>query len=223
MDIEIAKRAAANAAVSYIEDNITIGLGTGSTAYYAIQLIGQKVMSGLNIQAVPTSKATERLALDLGIPLVSEFTRIDVTIDGADEVDEFGNMIKGGGGALTREKIVAAASEKEIIIVDESKLVKRLGRFPLPVEILPFGWRSVLEGLRSLGGTAGLRKEGEKVFKTDNQNYVLDCRFNSIDNPGELAKQIKTFPGVVETGLFVELTDLVVVGREDGSVSIMEF
>lgn len=222
-DILKAKRAAAEKAVSYIGDNMIVGLGTGSTASYAIQLIGQKAANGVKIQAVPTSLETERLAKENNIPLLFEFEQIDVTIDGADEVDESGNLIKGGGGALTREKIVAAASKKEIIIVDGTKLVPTLGRFPLPVEGLPFGWKFVQKQLQSLGCEAKLRRKGEEVLITDNQNYIFDCMFNHISNPKELAMRINSIPGVVENGLFVGLTDLVIVGRADGSTEEIRF
>lgn len=222
-DIQMAKRAAAEKAVSYIKDNMIIGLGTGSTTYYAIQIIGQKIANGLKIQGVPTSLETERLAKGNNIPLLYEFEQIDITIDGADEVDEHGNLIKGGGGALTREKIVAAASKKEIIIVDESKLVKSLGKFPLPVEVLPFGWRFVQKKIESLGYVVKLRKKDEKIFISDNQNYILDCIFNYINNPLELTIQINSIPGVVENGLFVGMTDLVIVGHADGSTDEITF
>ncbi|MFQ5676554.1 MAG: ribose 5-phosphate isomerase A, partial [bacterium] len=143
---------------------------------------------------------------------------IAVTIDGADEVDELGNLIKGGGGALTREKIVAAASRKEIIIIDDSKLVKTLGRFPLPVEVLPFGWQSVAEKLKSFDCQVDLRTTNGQAFLTDNQNYVIDCKFDGLKDLNELAQEINAIPGVVENGLFLGLTDAVIVGREDGSV-----
>ncbi len=223
MSKEKAKQAAAAAAVAYVEPGMVVGLGTGSTAYFAIERIGQRVVEGLEIEAVPTSRETEALARKFGIPLAEEFTHIDVTIDGADEVDPQGNLIKGGGGALTREKIVAAATEREIIIVDEGKLVERLGRFPLPVEVLPFGWRWVRERLAEMGCTAQLRRRNDEIFVTDNQNYILDCIFKNVITPEDLETEINTIPGVVENGLFVGLTDMVLVGNEQGKVTERTF
>lgn len=223
MDIQKVKRAVAEKAVAYIKENMIVGLGSGSTAYYAIELLGQKIATGLKIQGVPTSLETEKLAKENNIPLLFDFERLEITIDGADEVDEYGNLIKGGGGALAREKIVAAASFKEIIVVDESKLVKTLGRFPLPVEVLPFGRQFVKDRLESLGCETILRKKGDKKFITDNQNYIFDCIFEQIDNPGELTKEINSIPGVVENGLFVGLTNLVIVGHADGSAEEITF
>ncbi len=217
MDLSSAKRAAAARAVSYITDHMVVGLGTGSTANFAIEMIGARVRSGLKIRGVPSSVSTERLAREHGVPLLSEFTRIDLTIDGADEVDENGDLIKGGGGALTREKIVAAASKKVIIIVDESKLVATLGAFPLPVEVLPFGWTFVRDTIEALGPKATLRKSGDEIFLTDNQNYVLDCQFRQIDDPPKLFTNLNAIPGVVENGLFVGLTDRVIIGQADGN------
>lgn len=217
MDPSSAKQAAAARAVSYITDDMVVGLGTGSTANFAIEMIGARVRSGLKILGVPSSDSTERLARAQGVPLISEFTRIDLTIDGADEIDENGDMIKGGGGALTREKIVAAASKKEIIIIDESKLVATLGAFPLPVEVLPFGWTYVRDTIEALGSQAKLRKSAGEVFLTDNKNYILDCQFQQIDDPRKLCTNLNAIPGVVENGLFVGLTDRVIIGQTDGS------
>ncbi|MFQ5638821.1 MAG: ribose-5-phosphate isomerase RpiA [bacterium] len=222
-DDDVAKKAAAQAAVLFVEDGMIVGLGTGSTAYYAIQLIGRKVLAGLNIQAVPTSQATAVLAEENHIPLLSEFTEVDVTIDGADEVDGEGNLIKGGGGALTREKIVAAASKKEVIIVDESKIVTKLGKFPLPVEVLSFGWASVSRQIQNLGSQVTLRKDGDEMFLSDNQNYILDCIFDDFGDLEKISTQINTIPGVVENGLFLSLADLVIVGKRDGSTQIIQF
>jgi len=223
MDIQKVKRVAAEKAVAYIKENMIVGLGSGSTAYYAIQLLGQKIATGLKIQGVPTSLETEKLARENNIPLLFDFERVEITIDGADEVDEHGNLIKGGGGALAREKIVAAASLKEIIVVDESKLVKALGRFPVPVEVLPFGRQFVKKKLESLGCDTILRKKGDRNFITDNQNHIFDCRFEQIDNPDELTREINSIPGVVENGLFVGLADLVIVGHADGSAEEITF
>jgi ribose 5-phosphate isomerase A len=216
------KQIAAAAAVEFVENRMIVGLGTGSTSEFAVRLLAEKVKSGLKIVGVPTSIATEKLARRLKIPLVSDFgviTKIDLTIDGADEVDPQLNLIKGGGGALTREKIVASRSERVIIIVDEKKLVKKLGKFSLPVEILPFGWRSTLGILRSFGARARLREKAKGVaFRTDNGNYVVDCDFGKIKNPPMLAQQLKSIIGVIEVGLFIGRADLVLVGRRNGRV-----
>ena len=170
---------------------------------------------------VPSSMATARLARRLRIPLIADdgaFKKIDLTIDGADEVDPRLNLIKGGGGALTREKIVATRSDRVIIIVDQKKLVEQLGKFPLPVEVLPFGWQSTAEMLRNLGARVTLRMQDRKAFRTDNGNFVLDCAFRKISDPHALAQQIREISGVLEAGLFLGIADLVIVGRRDGYV-----
>ncbi len=222
MESSNAKRAAAKAAIELVQPDSLVGLGTGSTAYFATELIGEMVKAGARISAVATSLATEVLARRLGIPLTDEFTQLDITIDGADEVDDAGNLIKGGGGALTREKIVAAASLKEVIIVDGSKLVNTLGAFPLPVEVLPFGWRFAEQQLRALGCEVSRRQKDELAFNTDNGNYILDCTFRRIEAPGELSREINAIPGVVENGLFVGLADLIIVGAADGRTRKIE-
>lgn len=221
--IQKAKQAAAEKAVTYVEEGMLVGLGTGSTAKFAIELIGRKIAQGLKIQGVPTSLETERLAQENRIPLLSDFEQIDLTIDGADEVDERGNLTKGGGGALTREKIVAAASSKLVIIVDRSKLVKQPGVFPLPVEVLPFGCRFVQRQLNRLGCEVRLRTRANEIYITDNRNYILDCFFETIEDPGRLSQAINNIPGVIENGLFVELTDLVIVGDVGGEVNEIKF
>ena len=216
------KQLAAAAAVEFVESKMIVGLGSGSTSELAIRLLAEKVKTGLKIIGVPTSRATEKLARRLKIPLVADFgafKKIDLTMDGADEVDPDLNLIKGGGGALTREKIVASRSERVIIIVDEKKLVKQLGKFPLPVEVLPFGWRSTLAILRRLGGRAKLRQKNVTTpFRTDNGNFVVDCAFGKIEEPANLARQIKNIVGVVEVGLFVGIADLVLVAKSDGRI-----
>ncbi len=224
MKLDRAKKAAAERAVSEVRQGMLVGLGTGSTAAYAIEALAQKVTEGLQIRGVPTSKETERLARKLGLQVTMEFDTIDVTIDGADEVDVAGNLIKGGGGALTREKIVAAASDREVIVVDESKLVERLGRFPLPVEVVRFGWQVARKRLEKLGCEAKLRTTADgRPFVTDNENYIVDCTFGEIAEPDRMQAEINLIPGVVENGLFVSLTSLVVVGSNDGSTRLISF
>ncbi|MFY9609718.1 MAG: ribose-5-phosphate isomerase RpiA [Blastocatellia bacterium] len=213
-----AKRRAAEYAVSLVRDGQVLGLGTGSTAKYAIEALAVMVRHGLKVTGVATSNATALMARGLGIPLVelNDTKRIDLTIDGADEVDPDFNMIKGGGGALTREKLVAIASNQRVMLVDESKLVDVLGRTrPLPVEVLSFCWAMSSRRLHELGCTPELRLTAGKPFLTDNGNYILDCAFPPIANPAELEKTIKLLPGVVESGLFVGLADAVVIGYED--------
>lgn len=212
------KRAAAEEAVKLIEDGMTVGLGTGSTANYAIEAIGRRVAGGLRTKGVATSKSTEALARKQGIPLVdlNEVEIIDMTIDGADEVDPFMNLIKGMGGALLREKVVAFASVEEVIVVDDSKLVRTLGtKSPLPVEVAQFGHRKTKSAMESLGCTANLKGEG-RPFVTDNGNYVYECRFARIDDPELLEAELHLIPGVVESGLFVDLATKVIIGTDGG-------
>jgi len=216
------KQLAAATAVEFVENRMVVGLGTGSTSELAIRLLAAKVKAGLKIVGIPTSVATEKLARRLRIPLASDFgslKKVDLTIDGADEVDPQLNLIKGGGGALTREKIVASRSDRVIIIVDEKKLVRKLGKFLLPVEVVPFGWRSTQEMLRSFGARVKLREpKPGKPYRTDNGNFIIDCNFGKIKNPPNLAQQIKSLIGVVEVGLFIGRADLVLVGRSTGRV-----
>jgi ribose 5-phosphate isomerase A len=214
------KRRAAEKAVEFVEDGMTLGLGTGSTTFFAIEAIGELVKKGYHLRGVPTSVASEEQARKCGIPLTTldEVETIDLTIDGADEVDGDLNLIKGMGGALLREKIVAYASKQEIIIVDEAKLVKTLGtRSPLPIEVARFGHALTARNIRSLGCIPEL-KGGDKPFVTDNGNYVYNCRFEKIDEPYSLDRKIKNIPGVVETGLFLGLATKAVVAYPDRTV-----
>ena len=209
------KESVAIEAIQYIEDDMKVGLGTGSTMYYAIKHLGERVKKGLNIVCVPTSEKTEEWAKKFEIPLsdFSEIRSLDIAIDGADEVDENLQLIKGGGGALLREKIVADAAKKFIVIVDESKVVKTLGKFKLPIEVIPFGWKITAQSIESLGCKAILRKKEEEIFVTDNQNYILDCDFSEIHHPEQLNHALKSIVGVVETGLFINMTKKVLVSR----------
>jgi ribose 5-phosphate isomerase A len=217
------KKQAAEKAVQYIEEGMVVGLGTGSTVEFAIKKIGELVGNGLKIKGIPTSLKTKRLATELKIPLIDleEHTEIDVTIDGADEVDSNLNLIKGGGGALTREKIIAYHSKKVIIIVDETKIVKGLGCDSfLPVEVTRFGWSATKKALEGLGCTAELRKIMDEAFITDNQNYIIDCDFGKIADPETLEKDINNIPGVLENGLFIGLADEVIVGSKQGMMTL---
>ena len=218
-DVEAQKRAAAEAAVALVKEGNIVGLGTGSTAKYAILKLGDMAQDGFEVRGVPTSIATANLAKEHGIPLTSleEFPAIDLTIDGADEVDPHLDMIKGMGGALFREKLVAAASKKVAIAVDASKLVKKLGsRVPVPVEVHPFGWKVSKARLEALGGAPQLRAAGGATVRTDNDNYLLDTRFKSIRDPAALEREINNVPGVLENGLFVRLASVVFVADAKG-------
>ncbi len=201
------KQRSAEAACEYVKDGMIVGLGTGSTAEFAVKKIGKLVRNGLSIRGIPTSDATKILAESEGIPLIdfSETMSIDLTIDGADEIDANLNMIKGGGAALLREKIVASASREEIIIVSVSKLVQQLGAFPLPVEVIPFGWQVVFNQLESLQGNPELRLKQGQPSVTDQGNFIVDCHFRKIENPEQLEQHLNMIPGVVENGLFINL------------------
>lgn len=201
------KQRSAEAACEYVKDGMIVGLGTGSTAEFAVKKIGKLVRNGLSIRGIPTSDATKILAESEGIPLIdfSETMSIDLTIDGADEIDANLNMIKGGGAALLREKIVASASREEIIIVSSSKLVQQLGAFPLPVEVVPFGWQIVFNQLESLQGNPELRLKQGQPSMTDQGNFIVDCNFRKIENPEQLEQHLNMIPGLVENGLFINL------------------
>lgn len=216
------KRQAAEHAVDYVESGMVVGLGHGSTAVFAVRRLAALIHAGMlqNILAIPCSKVVEQEALQLGIPLTTFAThpRIDLTIDGADEVDPNLNLIKGGGGALLREKIVAQASQQEIIVVDEGKLSPALGtHFAVPVEVVPFGWQSQTHYLEELGATWLLRLDTSgQPFITDQGNYILDCRFGPIADPIRLGQALDSLAVVVEHGLFLGLATRVVIGAADG-------
>ena len=211
------KQNAARTAVDQIEDGMVVGLGTGSTAAFAISYLGEKVRSGLNISAIPTSEASKKQAQSEGIPLIDFETSpsIDICIDGADEIDSELNMIKGGGGALLREKIVASSAKRYLIIIDSSKQVETLGTFPLPVEVITFGWQVVSRKLKEMNASPELRKSGSQPFVTDEGNYILDCRFNSIPEVEQVETELNRIPGVVENGLFVAMCDQMIMGKGD--------
>jgi len=215
------KRAAALRAVAEIEDGMLVGLGSGSTAAYAIEALASRVGAGLRVAAIPTSQTTEALARRLGITITDFHRRhrIDITIDGADQV-ALGtlDLIKGLGGALLREKIVAGASDRMIVIIDDSKLVKRLGgRTPLPVEIVSFGWETVLDRLEQSGCEPKLRWSGRRPFMTDGGNCIADCAFAEIADPPALEARLAAILGVVESGLFIGRASRVIVGRPTGA------
>ena len=216
------KRRAAEEAVGRIESGMVVGLGAGSTAAFAVEAIGRRLGSRdlHDLVAVPTSTQTAELARSVGIPLttLNDHPRLDLTIDGADEVDPSGNLIKGGGGALLWEKIVAVASERYVIAVDESKLVDVLGEsFAVPVEVMPFGWRTHLEAIAACGAEPALRVgEGDEPFVTDGGHYIIDCRFpGGIPDPVGVDRVLRDRPGVVETGLFLGMAPEIIVGRSE--------
>lgn len=218
------KRAAAARAVEEVKDGMVLGLGSGSTAAFAVEALAARIVKGLRVVAIPSSETTAALARQLGVPLTSfaEHRRIDVTIDGADQVERGTlNLIKGLGGALLREKIVASASDRMIVVVDETKLVDRLGgSTPLPVEAVSFGWQTTLDRLSAIGYEPRLRMAGDKPFTTDSGNYIIDCLIAEIPDPGTLEARLSAIIGVVESGLFVGLASKIIVGRSAG-VEIM--
>ncbi len=210
------KEAAARASLRFVRDGDTVGLGTGSTAAYAVRFLGERVRAGLKIRGIPTSGQTKELAAGLGIPLTTldEFQQIDVTIDGADEIDSELRLIKGGGGALLREKIVASASRQLVIIADSTKQVPVLGKFPLPVEVIPFAQALIEKKIATLGASVKVRQRADgNAFVTDGGHHILDCSFGRISDPAALASQLESMPGVVEHGLFIGMADVVLIGK----------
>lgn len=213
------KAQAARKAVEYIQDGHILGLGTGSTVQHFLTALGERVQNGLRVRGVPTSQATATYATQLGIPLLGNDDPwdIDVAIDGADQVDPQLNLIKGGGGALLREKIVARAAKKFIVIIDQAKHRPHLGLpFPLPVEILSFGWRTTQRHLEKMGWPAPRREQQGKPCMTDNGNYLLDIQIPDIADPATLESTLLYLPGVVECGLFIHMASLVITGTDQG-------
>ncbi len=230
--IDRAKFVAAKRAAQEVRSGMKVGLGTGSTAAWLVQCLGEMVAhDGLSIQGVPTSSRTAALAKDVGIEVISldEAKTLDLTIDGADEFDTQMNLIKGGGGALLQEKIVATASERMIVIADAAKRVDTLGAYPLPIEVIPFGWQTTkalveetLIGMDVLGRTTSLRMNGEAPYVTDEGNYILDLHLNRIGDGRQLSLVMNQIPGVVENGLFIDICDVVIVGHGDGRVQMID-
>ena len=218
------KQMAAAAAVEHIKDGMVVGLGTGSTAAKMVDLVGARVKEGLEIIAVPTSEATAEQARSLGITVVGldEVSVIDLTIDGTDEVDPQMRLIKGGGGAHLREKIVASLSDKMIVIAEAKKMVDTLGKFKLPVEVVPFACGALLPKLEALGAEVSVRQKDGADFRTDENNLIIDCAFGKIEDPEEVALTLSLMPGVVEHGLFIDMADLVLIGTEEGVKSFQK-
>jgi ribose 5-phosphate isomerase A len=214
------KAAAALQSVEYVADGMVVGLGTGSTAKYVIELLGERVKQGLKIRGIPTSKVSSDLAASLGIPLTSldKVESIDLTIDGADEIGPGLELIKGGGGALLHEKIVASSSKRLLIVADEKKRVAQLGRFPLPVEVIQFAAAPVERQLRKLGGNPRLRVGADgRPFITDEGNFLFDLSFGQISDPPALANALKSIVGLVEHGLFLDLASIAIVAGPSGT------
>lgn len=214
-DLEAEKARAAAKAVEEIRNGMLVGLGTGSTAVHVIRELGLRVATGLSVRATATSRATEHLARQARIPLIpfEQLARVDLAIDGADEVDRELRAIKGGGGALLREKVVAAAADRVVIVADSSKLVTHLGRFPLPIEVIPFAAKFVANQLAIFGVPLALRRSHNQTFTTDQGNYILDLQLGLMPDPGELAAKLSAIPGVVEHGLFLDQVDSVIIAR----------
>ena len=230
--IDKAKFVAAKRAVGFVENGMKVGLGTGSTAAWMVRCLGERVREeGLKIVGVPTSTRTAELARAVGVKIVSldEAKWLDITIDGADEVDQNLALIKGGGAALLQEKIVATASDQMIVIADAAKEVSQLGAFPLPVEVIPFGWQTTkalieetLVSLDVMNRDCSLRMNGAKPLITDEANYIIDLHLKRIGNPRQLALVLNQIPGVVENGLFIDICDIVVIGHGDGRVTVRD-
>lgn len=214
------KKLVGEKAIEHVKNGMTVGLGTGSTASYAIQALGERVKQGLNIICFPTSKASEELAESLQIPLMEshEVHRLDITIDGADEVDPDRNLIKGGGGALLREKIVGAVTDLYIIIIDDSKMVDRLGGFTVPVEVIPFAWQTTADHINDLKAETTIRESDDGYFITDNGNFILDSDFGLIIDSKNLDNRLNQIPGVVCNGLFIGMADKVICGSANGDL-----
>lgn len=226
--MSVAKENAAMAAMEFIEDGMTLGLGSGSTAEIFIEMLGERVDGGMKVQGVPTSQRTADCARKHNVPLISpdKIEKIDVTVDGADEVDPLFNLIKGGGACLLREKIIASASDKMVVIVDDRKMVETLGAFPLPIEVDQFGISLTANQIYSALKQTGC-KEAQTVLRqakggsgpliTDGGNYILDSKCIEIPNPADTALALSQIPGVMEHGIFVDLADVIVIGEADHS------
>lgn len=230
MSTDDKKKRAGLRAVDFIEDGMIVGLGTGSTAAHFIAALGDGIRDGLKIRGVPTSEQTAELARQAGVPLIdpNDVDGVDVTVDGADEIDRGLRLIKGGGGALLREKIVASASARMIVIADEAKLVAELGAFPLPIEVVPFAWRQTQGRIADVLGAAGVDDAEITLrgalsgapFVSDGGSYILDCRCGRIPDPDALEIELNRQPGVVENGLFIGLASMAILG-EDGGVDVI--
>ncbi|PGS51681.1 ribose-5-phosphate isomerase RpiA [Bacillus sp. AFS041924] len=210
-------------AVEYVKDGMIVGLGTGSTVFYTIKKLGQFVKDGLNIKGIATSVQTEKLAKEVGIQLTSfsEIEQIDIAIDGADEINPDLDLIKGGGGALLREKIIAKAAKTFLVVADPNKMVERLGKFRLPVEVIPFGMEMTMKQINAIGLCPEIRLNGTIPFITDNGNYIFDCGIPNNVQSEIIERKLNLIPGVVENGLFVGMTDLVITLDKENNVILL--
>jgi ribose 5-phosphate isomerase A len=217
------KEAAARASLAFVKDGMVVGLGTGSTAAYFIKLLAEQVKQGMHVRGIPTSIHSEQLAKSLGIPVITldDCQEIAVTVDGADEVDPQLRLIKGGGGAMLREKIVASATKQQIIVADASKQVQRLGKFPVPVEVIRFAEALVKKKITELGAQVSVRVGSDgKPFVTDEDHHILDCRFGEIPDADALARKLSDMPGIVEHGLFIGMASVVLFARGNEIVEL---
>ncbi len=223
LSVEDSKRKAAERSMEYVKDGMRVGLGTGSTSKFVVELLGERVRAGLRIVGVPTSQASAELAASVGIRLATfaEVGELDIAIDGADEVGPDLSLIKGGGGALLHEKIVATAAKEFIVVVGEGKVVPMLGRFPLPVEVVPFAGALVESKLALLGAAPVLRMKGDAPYLTDEGNWIYDCHFGAIPEPVQTASELRAIVGVVEHGLFLNTATRVIVADGQG-ISVLE-
>lgn len=215
------KRLVGKEAAQLVQKDTVIGIGSGSTVFFFIEALSQLVANGLQCKAVPASEQTRLLSEQKGIPTIAlnDVDDITFTIDGADEIDPHLQLIKGGGGALLQEKLVASASKKLIIIADDTKLVSRLGAFPLPLEIIPYGWKQVRQRIQKIYSIeCNLRIKDNKAFITDHGHYILDCHFQQITEPVKLNNELHLIPGVVETGLFINMANEAIIGYPDGNI-----
>ncbi len=221
-NVEKEKALAAQESLTYIRDGMIIGLGTGSTAAYMLHGLGQKIAAGLHVKGVPSSDQTAKLAQELGIPLTTldQSGTLDLTIDGADEFDPDLQLIKGGGGALLREKILAHNSKRNIIIADSGKTVQQLGVFKLPLEVIPFAMQLIMGELREMELQPVLRQSERTVFRTDENNCIIDINILGVERLPELNRTLLAIPGIVETGLFLETTDIVIMGKGEEIITL---
>ena len=219
-DVEHMKQLACQRAAQEVQDGMVLGLGTGSTVYYFLQELGRMARAGIRLMGVPTSVRTAEIATQLAIPLTTldDQPHLDLAVDGADEVDAHLNLIKGAGGALLREKIIAASADRFVVVVDDSKIVTQLGeRYPLPVEVVPFGHTPAIRALEGLGARVILRHgTAGQPWLSDNGNYILDCRFGPMPDPVALQKELLAIPAVVDSGLFLNMADMAIVGQANG-------
>jgi ribose 5-phosphate isomerase A len=219
-DLERMKQLACQRAAQEVQDGMVLGLGTGSTVYYFLQELGRMVREGIHVTGVPTSIRTAELATQLAIPLTTldDQSHLDLAVDGADEVDANLNLVKGAGGALLREKIIAASADRFVVVVDDGKVVTQLGeRYPLPVEVVPFGHNPAIRALEGLGARVTLRRGTDgQTWVSDNGNYILDCHFGPMPDPVALQKELLAIPAVVDSGLFLNMTEMAIVGQADG-------